>query len=98
MFYRTEDGRGTMHVYFGRKSGPLPCAAPPLEGDDLNLGAYCSRMGGKLCDAPVGGRLRDLAGKPLTCDMPLCVKHATHVDGKDLDYCPRHRHLAAEEK
>lgn len=89
--YRTEDGRGWMHVNFGRKAGPLPCRAPRLEGDDPSLGKVCARLGGKLCDAPAG---EDLSGKPLTCDMPLCKKHATHVEGKNLDYCPRHKHLA----
>lgn len=91
MMYRTDNGQGWMHVDFGRKSGPWPCAAPALEGDNLTIGVRCCRMGGKLCDAPAG---QDLAGKALTCDMPLCPKHATHVPGKDLDFCPRHAHLA----
>lgn len=90
-FYRSDDGRSSMHVNFGRKPDPLQCRAPRFEKDDPVIGTLCLRMGGKLCDAPAG---LDLAGKPLTCDMPLCVKHATHVDGKDLDYCPRHAHLA----
>jgi hypothetical protein len=89
--YRTDDGRGWMHVNFGRKRGPLPCAAPRLEADDARVGAKCGRMGGNLCDAVVG---QDLAGKPLTCDMPLCGLHATHVNEQDRDYCPRHAHLA----
>lgn len=90
-FYRTDDGQGWMHVNFGRKAGPVPCGAPALPGDNLALGNMCGRMGGKLCDGPGG---QDLAGKPLTCDMPMCKQHATHVPGKDLDYCPRHKDLA----
>lgn len=89
--YRTDDGDSWMHVNFGRKSGPLACAAPRLETDAPHLGAKCGRMGGKLCDAVVG---KDLAGKPLTCDMPLCKLHAAHVEGQDRDYCPRHAHMA----
>lgn len=90
--YRTDDGKGWMHVNFGRNGGPLPCAAARLDADTWpNLGEKCGRMGGKLCDAVVG---TDLAGKPLTCDMPLCKLHATHVKGQDRDYCPRHAHLA----
>lgn len=80
-----------MHVNFGRKAGPAQCRAPRFETDDPKLGEHCGRMGGTLCDAPVG---ESLAGKRLTCDMPLCDHHATHVEGKDLDYCPRHKHLA----
>jgi hypothetical protein len=44
------------------------------------------RVSSKLCDAPVG---TDLAGKPLTCDMPLCKRHANAI-GPDRDLCPRH--------
>lgn len=91
-FYRSQDGQGVLHLNFGRRGGPLPCAAPRFEGDNAAHGDRCGRAGGKLCDAPVG---QTLGGKALTCDMPLCAKHAAHVDGKDLDYCPRHAHLAA---
>jgi hypothetical protein len=79
-----------MHVNFGRKAGPLACRAPAFDGDNLALGSRCGRVGGKLCDAPAG---HDLAGKPLTCDMPICPKHATS-GGPNIDYCPRHAHLA----
>ena len=48
-------------------------------------------MASTLCDGPGG---TDLGGRQVTCDMPICEKHATHVAGKDLDYCPRHAHLA----
>lgn len=91
-WYRTDDGNGVMHLCVrGRNGAPAACRAPRLEGDNHAHGEECGRMGGKLCDAPAG---KDLGGKPLTCDMPLCEKHATHVDGKDLDYCPRHAALA----
>ena len=59
-FYRTEDGLGTVHINFGRKPGPLPCAAR-----DEELGARCGRMSVALCDYPMG---RTLGDKPLTCD------------------------------
>ena len=85
-FYRTEDGRGTMHVNFGRKSGPLPCVGPTLPEDDVTLGSRCFRMSVALCDHPAG---QDLAGKPLTCDAPMCERHRTKV-GPDQDHCPRH--------
>ena len=90
MFYRTDDGQGTVHINFGRKGGPQPCHAAALPGDNLASSDRCYRMSSKLCDAPVG---KDLSGKILTCDMPLCKQHATHV-GHDLDYCPRHKDLA----
>lgn len=92
-FYRTDDGQGFMHVNFGRKAGPLACRAPRFATDNPAHGETCGRMGGKLCDGPGG---KDLAGKPLTCDMPICPKHATHIEGKDLDYCPRHKDLAGQ--
>jgi hypothetical protein len=91
MMYRTDDGQGWIHVNFGRKGGQLPCAAPALERDNRALGDRCCRMGAKLCDAPAG---QDLAGKALTCDMPICEAHAAHVHGQNIDYCPRHAHLA----
>lgn len=91
-WYRTDDGQGTVHVNFGRKGGPAPCQAPRLSTDSEGFQGKCFRMGGKLCDAPVG---ETYGGQTLTCDMPLCAKHATHVEGQDLDYCPRHRQLAA---
>lgn len=86
--YRTDDGQGVMTVFICRGKGgqPAACRAPRLEGDNPAHGEQCGRIGGKLCDAPLSG-----GG---TCDMPLCPKHATHVEGKDLDYCPRHKALA----
>lgn len=93
-FYRSEDGRHSMHVNFGRKKAvPHACRARRLETDNPGVSESCLRMASKLCDAPVG---HTFSGKPLTCDTPICEKHATHVDGEDLDYCPRHRQLAAE--
>lgn len=41
--------------------------------------------GGKLCDGKVARG---------TCDAPICDFHATHVEGKDLDFCPNHRNQA----
>jgi hypothetical protein len=93
-WYRTEDGQGVMHLCVrGRQQSMAPraCRAPRFETDNPKVGAICGRLGDTLCDAPAG---TDLAGKPLTCDMPICERHATHVAGRDLDYCPRHKHLA----
>jgi hypothetical protein len=85
-FYRTEDGRGTVHINFGRRAGPAPCRGPLLTTDDAKLGAHCGRISVALCDAPVG---EALDGTPLTCDMPMCEHHRTQV-GPNLDHCPRH--------
>jgi hypothetical protein len=89
--YRSDDGKGWFHLNTGRRASPAACAAPRLPRDDPKFGEKCGRMSDKVCDAPAG---QDLAGKPLTCDMPLCEKHATHVDGQNVDYCPRHADLA----
>jgi hypothetical protein len=90
-WYRTDDGQGVMHLCIrGRQGSPLPCRARRFETDNPAHGDVCGRVGGKLCDAPVG---ENLLGKPLTCDMPLCPKHATS-GGTNIDYCPRHKHLA----
>jgi hypothetical protein len=78
------------HVNFGRKAGPVPCRAPRLPGDKPDWGNACGRLSVALCDAPAG---EDLAGKPLTCDMPICEKHRAR-GGENVDYCPRHRALA----
>lgn len=43
---------------------------------------WCPKTRTKLCDYP--------AGKG-TCNAPLCSDHATHIEGKDLDYCPIHK-------
>lgn len=86
-WYRTQDGQGTFHACIrGRNGSPAACRAARLEGDNPAHGEECGRMGGKLCDAPVGTG---------SCDMPICDQHATHVEGRDLDYCPRHQHLAS---
>jgi hypothetical protein len=86
MFYRTEDGQGTIHLNFGHRGGPSQCAGPRLAGDNAALGERCGRISVALCDHPAG---QDLSGKPLTCDMPMCEQHRTRV-GENLDHCPRH--------
>ena len=51
--------------------------------------AFCDASSTKLCDGPPPeGKRRK------TCDRPLCPRHAAHVDGQDLDFCPEHRGLA----
>jgi len=91
-FYRTEDGGGTFHLNTGRRRRAIapPCRAPRLPGDAPDIGSICGRLSVALCDAPAG---QDLDGKLLTCDMPICQHHRTK-GGPDLDYCPRHEHLA----
>lgn len=85
-FYRL-DGGGFCHVNFGRKSGPAPCVGPAQAGDDLaKFGGRCGRMSVCLCDWPAG---KDLAGKPVTCDAPVCERHRTRV-GPNVDHCWRH--------
>lgn len=55
---------------------------------------FCGNFAEVECDWPVGGGV--------TCDLPLCLDHRTHIldgpdpDGEyDIDYCPAHAHLAA---
>lgn len=50
-------------------------------GPRMKKCAFCSHIGTKLCDFPVGD------GK--TCDKPMCAHHAKSV-GPDLDHCPEH--------
>lgn len=45
---------------------------------------FCGQMGNKLCDYPLN--------KSRTCDARMCADCAVHVDGKDIDYCPIHKH------
>lgn len=85
-FYRMDDGYTVVHINFGRKRGPVPCVAPRLEGDDPKVGERCGRITVALCDFHAG---HDLAGKPLTCDAPMCERHRLKV-GANLDHCPRH--------
>ncbi len=93
-FYRIDLGpnkSGFAHLNFGRKPGPRNCVAPALHFDDpTQFGGKCARAAVALCDATVG---TDFNGKPATCDAPMCEQHRTHVGG-DVDYCPRHLHLA----
>lgn len=69
----------------GKKGPPASCRAPRFEKDNPKHGEMCGRMSMVLCDGPAG---ETLGGKPLTCDMPLCKEHRTHV-GPDRDLCPR---------
>jgi hypothetical protein len=79
-WYRTPDGQGVMHLCIrGRGGSPQACQAEALPGDK-QLGTKCGRMSVALCD----GR---------HCDIPICEHHRV-VGGKNVDYCPRHQHLA----
>lgn len=82
------------HINFGRRKGrpgrPASCVAPRFAEDKPDWGDRCGRMSIALCDAPAG---HDLAGKPTTCDAPMCELHR-RKGGTDVDYCPRHQHLA----
>lgn len=83
-FYRVDIPEGStsfVHINFGRRRGPAPCVA-----HDAELGARCARVSEALCDYPVG---RDLAGKTLTCDAPICRKHRARIR-PNVDHCPRH--------
>lgn len=50
--------------------------------------AFCSASSTKLCDGPPRP-----GSKKKTCDAPLCARHATHLAGHDVDYCPPHADL-----
>lgn|SRR5262249_37800213 len=93
-FYRIDIGNrmsAVVYMTFGRKAGPAPCQADAFEFDEAGIfTGKCGRPSSKLCDAPAG---TDLGGRTLTCDMPICVKHATR-GGEHVDYCPHHAHLA----
>lgn len=81
-WYRTDDGQGsTLVCVRGSHGSPDSCRAEAFPTDNLEIGPRCARMARKLCDGP-------------GCDIPICAKHATHVEDKDLDYCPKHKHLA----
>jgi hypothetical protein len=92
-WYRTEDGQGTYHALLCRSKHGVPsrCQAPRLAGDNPAHGETCGRSARKLCDGPRGPWSK-LGSN--TCDLPICERHAIHVDGQDLDYCPTHAHLA----
>lgn len=66
---------------FGRGRAPLPCLFP----DPDTPTERCARMSERLCDGAAG---EDLAGKPLTCDAPMCKHHRTSI-GPNRDLCPR---------
>ena len=90
-FYRINDPGLpllTAHMNFGPKGGPAACVFPDFDFPSQR----CARMSEALCDGPAGV---DLAGKPQTCDAPMCKFHRTNIEpagdivggGKDL--CPR---------
>lgn len=60
--------------------GPRPRRRAPLRCCVCNVSEPLATM--KLCDGPA------IRG-PGTCDAPVCVEHACHVE-PDSDYCPRH--------
>lgn len=56
------------------------------------LGAHCTScmaVGDYLCDYPVG--------EELTCDRPICDRHA-HEVGQDIHYCDGHHAMWTEFK
>lgn len=85
--YRIDLADGTTAVaimtFSGRGPAPAPCVARDPE--------RCGRMSVALCDAVVG---RDEAGRPRTCDAPLCERHR-HRIGPNRDLCPRHQRQQA---
>jgi hypothetical protein len=52
---------------------------------------FCEKSSTKLCDFVTG---KTLGGANITCDAPICDRHATPIktspDADQLDYCPRH--------
>lgn len=51
---------------------------------------FCATGVGTLqCDFPKGRR---------TCDAYVCRGCATHLDGKDIDFCPNHKYAAENAK
>jgi hypothetical protein len=82
-----ENGKktGSAHLNFG--------------GRKVNLCRFCLKddrlrqLAGKLCDFVVSPP-QQITHKR-TCDAPICDKHATSV-GKNLDYCPDHKHVAPQ--
>jgi hypothetical protein len=70
-------------------------------GRKVNLCRFCWKekhlrlIAGKLCDFVVSSPQQVTHKR--TCDAPICDEHATSV-GKDLDYCPDHKHLAPQPK
>lgn len=52
---------------------------------------HCGKPSSKLCDFPLTG-----AKVGSTCDRPLCIRCATHVD-PDTDYCQQHARIVKEQ-
>lgn len=90
-WYRTEDGRGIVHVHVGRRAAPAMCRATRFAEDNPQHGDACGRVSAWQCAALVG---HDVDGTALACGMPVCERHATRVGTSDVVYCPRHRGLA----
>jgi hypothetical protein len=82
-----ENGKktGVAHLNFGRKH--VGICAFCLKLDHLR------QLAGKLCDFVVSPP--NQVTHKRTCDAALCDKHATSV-GKNLDYCPDHKHAAPQ--
>ena len=55
---------------------------------------WCANLSTKLCDYSISHPAQVTHRK--TCDAPMCDAHAKSV-GKNLDYCPEHAHLGAEQ-
>lgn len=88
-WFRSSDGQGIVHLLVTHI--PNACDGQALEGDNRVLfGGLCGRFANHLCDAPVG---ETIGGKTITCDAAMCEHHRTNV-GPDVDYCPKHAHLA----
>jgi hypothetical protein len=80
-FYRV--GNFMVHLKLAGKASRKPPAACRARQTWSNNGIamhHCCGISTALCDWPVGDK---------TCDMPLCLEHATEV-GPDRHYCPVH--------
>jgi hypothetical protein len=76
----------------------MRCRVLPLTGGGVAIvcGPFHHRQQRRCCVCHVPETLATLKlcdGPPLrgrgTCDQPVCVDHAVHVE-PDIDYCPRH--------
>lgn len=77
----------------------MPCKVVPVDGGHAIICirgkrfkpcAYCAALHEVLCDGPG-------ATKGSTCDLPMCREHATHVEGRNLDYCRKHAALGHQQ-